>query len=200
MSDAVPPVHDYSRVDAFTASRRRTAFLHAIWRPLLAGAAGAALVIAAVAVAQPRFSYREIEIPKVTMKDVTVPNIIQRDVTVDHVVTRDVVIPTPVVTPALPSRSPDAAEKKFIDTPEFKTADISGRIARRDGLGFRFDSDEGMWPVHEDGSLDATRRINITGLIVDFGYCNLRPTAVKLYSCFVIHNDVTQPIPSEPTS
>jgi hypothetical protein len=51
------------RVDAFMAARRRAAVLHAAERPMLAGAAGAALVIAAVYVTLPKFSYREIEVP-----------------------------------------------------------------------------------------------------------------------------------------
>ena len=74
-------IHDTSRVDAFMAARRRAMVLHAVWRPMLAGAAGAALVIAAVWVTLPKVSYREIEVPKVTMRDVTVPNIVTRDVT-----------------------------------------------------------------------------------------------------------------------
>ena len=41
-------IHDHSRVDGFMAARRRAMVLHSLWRPLLAGAVGAALVIGAV--------------------------------------------------------------------------------------------------------------------------------------------------------
>ena len=54
-------IHDTSRLDAFMAARRRAMVLHAVWRPMLAGAAGAALVIAAVWVTLPKISYREID-------------------------------------------------------------------------------------------------------------------------------------------
>jgi gag-polyprotein putative aspartyl protease len=83
-------IHDTSRIDAFMASRRRAMFLHALWRPMLAGAAGAALIVGAVWVASPRLHYNEIEVPRVTFKDVIIPNVITKDVTVDHVVPRDV--------------------------------------------------------------------------------------------------------------
>jgi hypothetical protein len=83
-------IHDMSRVDAYARSRQRTAFLGAVWRPMLAGAAGAALVIACVWVVLPKVSYREIEVPKVTMRDVDVPKVTMRDVTADHVVPKDV--------------------------------------------------------------------------------------------------------------
>ena len=36
-------VHDHSRTDAYLRTRQRVAFLSAVWRPMLAGAAGAAL-------------------------------------------------------------------------------------------------------------------------------------------------------------
>ena len=46
-------IHDTSRLDAFMAARRRAMVLHAVWRPMPDGAAGAALVIAAVWVTLP---------------------------------------------------------------------------------------------------------------------------------------------------
>ena len=77
--------------------------MHSVWRPMLAGALGAALVVGAVWVALPKFSLREIEVPKLVAKDVSVdhvvprdvqvPNILPRDVQVDHVVPRDVSVP-----------------------------------------------------------------------------------------------------------
>jgi hypothetical protein len=60
MSDEI---HDTSRVDAFMAARRRAMLLHSVWRPMLAGAAGATLVIAAVYVALPTFRMKVVEGP-----------------------------------------------------------------------------------------------------------------------------------------
>jgi hypothetical protein len=96
-------VHDTSRIDAFMAARRRAMVLNAVWRPMLAGAAGAALVIGAVWVVLPKISVREVVVDHVTPKDVSVdhvvphdvpvPNIVARDVPVDHIVPRDVTVP-----------------------------------------------------------------------------------------------------------
>jgi hypothetical protein len=111
MSDEI---HDKNCVDAFMAARRRAMVLHAVWRPMLSGAAGAALVISAVWVTLPKISYREIEVPKVTMREVTVPNIVTRDVQVDHVVPHETVIEIPKIV--------TNAEHDFISRPEFMTA------------------------------------------------------------------------------
>jgi hypothetical protein len=97
--DPIEPVHDLSRVDAYAAARRRALLLGASWRPMLAGAIGAALVIAAVAIAQPKFVVREIEVPRVTMKDIDVPKVTMRDVTADHVVPKDVEVQIDRVVP-----------------------------------------------------------------------------------------------------
>ena len=88
--EAEAEIHDHSRVDAFMAARRRSMLMHAIWRPMLAGAAGAALVIAAVYVTLPKFSMREIEVPRLVAKDVPVDHVVPKDVEVDHVAPRDV--------------------------------------------------------------------------------------------------------------
>ena len=70
-------VHDTSRVDNFLAARNRAMVLHSVCRPLLAGAAGAALVIGAVAIAQPRFTTREVIVDHVVSRDVTINNLIE---------------------------------------------------------------------------------------------------------------------------
>jgi hypothetical protein len=191
----VPPVHDFSRVDAFTASRRRTAFLHAIWKPMLAGAAGAALVIAAVWVTLPKISYREIEIPRVAMRDVEVPRITTHDVTIDipKVITHEVNIPAPVA--SLPPRAPDAAERKFVDSPTYKNAPLHGRIVGTDGdRGFRFDDGKTFHPVSD------SLRDDVSGLIGDYAFCTPLKNQPGQYACEAIHNDVTQLIPMEPAS
>jgi hypothetical protein len=68
----------------------RAAVLHAAWRPMLAGAVGAALIIGAVWVALPKVSYREIEVPKVSYRDVTVDHLVPHDVTVNNLIAHDV--------------------------------------------------------------------------------------------------------------
>jgi hypothetical protein len=90
--------HDTSRIDRFMEARRRAIFLHALWRPMLAGAVGAALIVGAVWAASPKLHFNVVEVPKIvqrdmviivpriTYKDVIVPNIIARDVYVDHVI------------------------------------------------------------------------------------------------------------------
>ena len=88
-------IHDTSRIDAFMAARRKSMVLHALWRPMLAGAVGAAIIVGAVWAASPRLHINEIEVPRITYREVTVPNIIEKSVTVDvpHVVTKDVEVP-----------------------------------------------------------------------------------------------------------
>jgi hypothetical protein len=90
-------IHDTSRLDAFMAARRRAMLLNAVWRPMAAGAAGAALIISAVYVALPKFSVREIVVPAITMKDTEVPKVTMRDVSVPEITLHPVEIPTPEI-------------------------------------------------------------------------------------------------------
>ncbi len=145
MTDELPEIHDTSRLDRYMAARRRAALLNASWRPMLAGAVGAALVIGAVWVTLPKISYREIEVPRVTMRDVEVPaivtkdgevpRIIQRDVTVDHIIPRDVEIAAPPreVSKAAPVTP---RERTFTEFGGLAGLVVRGRIIRPDGNGF----------------------------------------------------------------
>jgi hypothetical protein len=92
MTDEAEPVevHDTSRLDAYMRGRRRVAFLHAVWRPMLAGATGAALVVAAVYVTLPKLSLREVVVDHVVQRDVPVDHVVPKDIEVDHVAPRDV--------------------------------------------------------------------------------------------------------------
>ena len=127
-------IHDTSRLDAFMRSRQRVALLNAVWRPMLAGALGAALMIAAVYVTLPKLSYREIEVPRVSYKDAEVPRIVPHDVTVDHVVPHDV--PIPRLVPAAPEASAAAPrtpeERRFEDGKDWQSSTIRGRIVREE--------------------------------------------------------------------
>ena len=64
-------IHDMSRVDSFMASRRRAMFFHSVWKPMLAGAVGAAIIVATVWAASPRFHYNDIEVPRVIVHAAT---------------------------------------------------------------------------------------------------------------------------------
>jgi hypothetical protein len=83
-------IHDHSRVDAFMAARRRSMLMHAVWKTMLAGAAGAALVVAAVYVTLPKLSIREVVVDHVVQRDVPVDHVVPKDIEVDHVAPRDV--------------------------------------------------------------------------------------------------------------
>lgn len=185
-------IHDTSRVDAFMTARRRAMVLHAVWRPMLAGAAGAALVIAAVWVTLPKISYREIEVPKVTMRDVTVPNIVARDVTVDHVVPKDVEIYIPrIVTTPTPTR----AEHEFISRPEFLTAQFKGRLVADPEGRIRFDSGDVFVPVKYDVASGRLTQ-DFDAMYVtepywgDWAFCNSIPASDHQFKCLAIDHDV----------
>jgi hypothetical protein len=103
-----PEVHDMSRLDKFLTAHRRATLMHAVWKPALAGAAGAALVIGCVWVVLPKISVRDYEVPRISysdttvprvaMQDTVVPNIVSRDVETDHVVVKDVPVDVPKIT------------------------------------------------------------------------------------------------------
>ena len=197
-----PGVHDFSRLDAHMASVRRTALLKASWRPALAGAIGAALVVAAVWVTLPKVSYREIEVPRVTMRDVTVPNIVQKDVQVDHVVPKDVEIDIPRIVATTPApRSPE--ERAFVGTEGWRAAVIRGRIVREDRNGFVLLTDEGEKPFYPaktgaDGKIevDASVKDGVAPFIDSLGYC--LPLPVGTYECKALHNGREAVIPQVP--
>lgn len=187
----IEEVHDRSRVDAYARSRQRVAFLSAAWRPMAAGAVGAALVIAAVWVTLPKISYRDIEVPRVTMRDVTVPNIVPRDVSVDHVSPKYVEIDIPRIVAAAP-RSP--AEREFISRPEFETAQFKGRlVADPDGL-IRFDDGAVFVPVKLDPATGHLTQDHDAAYVTapywgDLAFCNAIPASDHQFRCLAIHRD-----------
>lgn len=197
-----PGVHDFSRLDAHMASVRRTALLNAVWRPMLAGAAGAALVIGCVWVTLPKISYREIEVPRVTMRDVTVPNIVARDVQVDHLVPHDVEVDIPRIVATSPApRSPE--ERRFVATEGWQGAIVRGRILREDRNGFVLLTDEGEKPFYPAKigaggkiEVDASLKDAVAPFINNLGYC--RPLPVGTYECRALHDGREVVIPQAP--
>ena len=187
-----PGVHDFSRLDAHLASVRRTALLHASWRPMLAGAVGAGLMIAAVALAAPRFAYREIEVPKISYRDAVVPNIVEHDVPVDHVVPHDVPVEIPRLVPSPLARTPE--ERSFTSTDDWRASDIRGRITRAVDNGFALQTEtQGELEfdpakIGPDGKVEPNPLVKdvVTGLVGDLAYCRPRPTGV--FNCVALHN------------
>jgi hypothetical protein len=217
MSDEI---HDFSRVDAYMRGRRRVAFLGAAWKPMLSGAAGAALVIAAVYVAMPKFSTREITVDHVVMRDVAVPNIVSRDVQVDHVVPHDVqvdrivphdvTIDRPVAAPP-PATAPSTAdtpktpeEKTFTSTPEYESAIYRGRIiASRGGGALSFADGRDFFPgrLPPGGGrlsiLAPDLAVDANAYVGDFGMCT-PDTDDDMFECVALHNGREVLIPVKP--
>jgi hypothetical protein len=207
MTDETP---DWSRVDSFMAARRRAMILHASWRPLLAGAAGAgAMILCAFAgayLAGPTLKSKIVEIPvldvmhqpiivpEVTMKPLTVPDITVTthpiDIPIPRVVeaARPISRETPPTSPALAPRNP--TERHFEAGRVWKGAIIRGRILREaPPNGFVLATDAGEAPFYparagSDGAppeVDPTKRDDITGLEGRLALC--RETPSKTYLC-----------------
>ena len=174
-------IHDRSRVDGYARNRQRVAFLSAVWRPMLAGAAGASLVMLAVWIVLPKISYREVIVPAVTMRDTVVPNIVERDVPVDHVVPHETVIEIPI--PRVVTVSP--TEKNFIDSPAFANAPMHGRIVpSRSERALSFDDGNDYTPTLPGMAADAARFVGL------WGYCS--PIgATDRFHCFALLRDGT---------
>jgi hypothetical protein len=198
-----PELHDFSRLDAHMAARRRATVLHAAWKPLLTGAAGAALVIGAVWVVLPKVSYREIEVPKVSYRDVAVDHVVPHDVTVNNLIPHDVPIDIPRI---VESRSPaprSPEERAFVGTQGWKDAVIRGRILRPDGNGFVLATDDGetsFYParIGADGKPEPVPSAEdvVDPYLGDLAYCGKLPAGT--YSCVVMHEGREIPIHATP--
>jgi hypothetical protein len=168
-----PPLLDYSRMDAFATSRRRVSLLKAVALPMLAGAVGAALVIAAVHVALPKFSTREVVIDRVIQHDVAVDHVIPHDVTID--------IPIPRLVPA-PAATAPRSKEAFVASPEYRAAPLSGIIEAPWKNGFVFEDGRTFTPWridafgHPEPAEDAWD--DVSGLIGAPAYCEPQPTGL----------------------
>ena len=197
-------IHDDSevtRLEDFHARKReletraitRAAVLHAAWRPMLAGAVGAALVIAAVYVTLPKFSVREVVVDHVAPKDVQVDHVVTRDVSVNNIIPKDVTIEIPRIiapSPAPEARTPD--ERRFVGTKDWDEAVIRGRILRPDHNGFVLMTDSGeqsFYParIGADGKpeLDSSSEDIVAPFIGDLARCNKLP--VGTFACVALH-------------
>ena len=179
-------IHDRSRVDGYARNRQRVAFLSAAWRPMAAGAAGAALVIAAVYVTLPKFTTREVVVDHVVQTDVAVDHIVPRDVQVDRVIPHDVVID-------IPRFAATPAEKRFLESPAFADAEIKGRIiASPDGISLAFDTGKSWVPT------DPNRAADFARFVGDLGACSPIPGNEAHFHCVALHNGKLIPVPQKP--
>ena len=217
-------IYDTSRLDAWLAAQReresamsqaavyqaRAESNRQLWKPMLAGAAGAAMVVAAVWVAMPKFVPREIEVPvvKVTRADVEVPHIVKRDVTIDAPKfvehgSPTVSSPLPSADPsptALPPKVPTVQEQTFVSQPEYQSAEYHGRIVGPKDNGFLFDNGRSMTPAKSvDGKIvnDPNTKWVVESFIGDYAYCN-QGRIEGLFFCMVIHDGVIQPFTGRP--
>ena len=178
MSD--PEIVDRSRVDAYATTRRRAMLLHSVWRPLLAGAVGAALVMGAVWIVLPKVTYTEITVPRIAYTDATVPNIVPHDVTVDHIVPHEVPIEIPRIVTVTPT------EQRFLESPAFVAAPMHGRIVpSRSERALSFDDGTDYTPTLPGMAADAAPLLGL------WGYCSATDAAKTIFHCFALLRDGT---------
>ena len=209
-------IHDMSRVDAFMASRRRAMFFHSVWKPMLAGAVGAAIMSAAVIgsvwVILPKISTRDVVVDHVVPHDVPFDNHTPQDKPFDNYVPHtkpfDPPVPAPkplaAAPPEMGPQSPYAAktpeENKFVDQPEYKTAKFHGRIVKsRDGHELSFEDGTNFWPRHWDEASgrvinDPDKVISSDQFIGDLGMCVPRKNEGTMNDCVAMHNGIETPI------
>jgi hypothetical protein len=185
-------IHDHTRVDAFMAARRRAMVLHSLWRPMLAGAVGAGLIIAAVAIAQPRFTTREVIVDHVVQKDVSVDHVVPRDVTINNLIPKDIEITIPRIATPAPT-TPE--ERTFVATPGWKGAVVRGRIERAEGNGFVMmladGSETSFSPVRiaPGGKIepDPSLKDDVSAVLGALAFC--RQTPIGVFRCTALGHD-----------
>jgi predicted aspartyl protease len=209
-------IHDMSRVDSFMASRRRAIFFHSVWKPMLAGAVGAAIMSAAVIgsvwVILPKISTRNVVVDHVVPHDVPFDNHTPQDKPFDNYVphTKPFDVPVPVPKPVAdtsPPMGPDSPytpktpeEKKFTAQPEYKTATYHGRIAKsRDGHELSFEDGRDFHPAHWDEAAgkivyDTEAVIPSDEFVGDLGMCVPEKGHGDMFNCVAMHNGVSTPI------
>ncbi len=237
-------IHDLSRVDAYARSRRRVAFLGAVWKPLLAGGVGAAImaatVIGSVWVILPKISTREIVIDHVVQRDKAFDVYVPHDKPFDNYVPVAVQraaeaeppradhpaaagwpyepsgsAPRPSSTPSSqpaeapsaasspPSSPKTAAEQKFTETPEYRSAIYRGRIVNSvDGKALSFAEGKNFWVAHWD---DATARavedpdiaVDSDPFVGDLGMCAPGLDHPELWRCVALHNGSEIEVPNK---
>jgi hypothetical protein len=199
---------------------------------LMAAIAGLALVGAAASAAwimRPHFDFHtvNIDVPRLHEKEIEVPKLVERevvipipklvwqevDIPIPKLIEREVDIPIPkLVAPPLPPKTPDRAERKFRDQPDYQRASVKGRVIKSYDNRLHFDNGSVFWPaqMRPDGKAvrdpsghaveDPSLKIESDEFIGDYGYCNYNASETDLVDCYVIHNDVVRKVPTRPIS
>jgi hypothetical protein len=187
-------IHDTSHLDRYLQTRQRVSLLNASWRPMLAGAAGAALVVAAVYVTLPKFSVREVTIDHITMRDVPFDSHVPQDKPFDNYIPRVIARPPIARNPPPPDAPVTPAEKKFTETPDYRTAPYRGRIVKSvDGVMLSFADGKNLQPYRWDvatGTLVPVegKAFDSDQFIGDIGMCTPEKEHPELENCTALHN------------
>jgi hypothetical protein len=218
LDDAMKAARDRDRMQAQAVlnGSRGTLLLKSVPVAAIAGLAFIGAASAAAWIMRPHFDFHtvNIDVPKLVEKPVEVPKLVEREVIIPKLVERPVEAATPPRGPTadaapLPPKTPDRAEQKFIDRPDYRSAELKGRIVKSFDNGLHFDDGQSFVPSKmENGRAvrdatgqpvsDPTKMYESDPFIGDYGYCDLVPAETELYHCSVIHNDVVQAIPIRP--
>jgi hypothetical protein len=201
----------------FTEQNLSGAIFHSVWKPMLTGAVGAAImaatVIGSVWVILPKISTREVVVDHVIQHDVPFDNHTPQDKPFDNYVPHpkpfDVPIPAPkpVAEAAPPTMGPDSPyapktpdERKFTQTPEYKTAEYHGRIVKSpNGRSLWFEDGKNFSPAHWDehtgeSTDDPDMAFDSEPFVGDLGMCVEERGHKNLWDCTAMHNGVVTPI------
>ena len=194
-------------------------FFHSVWKPMLAGAVGAAIMTAAVIgsvwVILPKISSREVVIDHVIQKDVPFDNHVPQEKPFDNYVPHNKPFDLPVPMPgpqasAKQPMGPDSPyapktpdEHKFTDNPEYKDATYRGRIVKsRDGHELSFEDGKDFHPAHWDDASgkvvqDPTSVIRSDEFVGDLGVCVPEKGHGEMWDCTAMHNGQVVTITSD---
>jgi hypothetical protein len=164
----------------------------------------------------PKMVEKEVAAPKLVEKEVEIPKLVEREIEVPKLIERPVQAPKPPPTPApgpladqhmpqpqqLPPKTPDKQEQTFVNQPDYKSADVKGRIVRSFDGTLHFDNGSSFFIgkrgpdgkfIHDadgNGIRDPDWEDDSAPFVGDYGYCN--GTDEDGFQCYAIHNDVVQ--------
>jgi hypothetical protein len=232
LDDAMKAARDRDRMGAqANLTRARASLLGAsVFPALIAGTAFVGAACAAAWIMRPHFDFHTvlIDVPKLVEKQVDVPKFVDKEVEVPKFVERTVEVPKFVeklvetrkaneeptpgpISEALPPKTPDKAEQKFITRPDYQSADFKGRIVRSDYNELKFEDGKQFFPAlfvngqpqyDSNGNIvrDYSIKDDVDRFIGDYAYCNWSKVYAQITDCWVIHNDLVQRILQVPYS
>jgi hypothetical protein len=223
LDDAMKAARDRDRLVAQSILNRARATLVSASIPLalIASVAFVGAACAAAWIMRPHFDFHTvaIDVPKLVEKQVDAPKIVERMVEVPRLVEIPVEVPKlmekPVGFPsgsqALPPKTPDTAERHFINRPDYVSADYHGRLVPPDENEVKFEDGNKFVPTYDVNGvpqlgssgefiIDHSQKFDVDRYIGDYAYCNKAQEHPILVKCWVIHNDIVQPILKAPYS